>query len=204
MTSLGIDGGTPFRMLVVCTGNICRSPLIEQLLRARMTAAGIPAVLLSAGTQAVLRGAMTPEATALSLHYGGVPVEHRPRQLTAQLVAQADLVFTATREHRSEVVSLHPRAARYAFTLKQFSRLAGTFDPSPLQDPAGAASALRAYVEEVSARRGLSPPPADLSDDDIEDPYLQSQDCYDRVGCEIDEAVTTIITGFAKSLGRTR
>ena len=52
------------RILIVCTGNICRSPLAEQLLRQNLTAAGIDAVVTSAGTRAMTGSAMTPEAAA--------------------------------------------------------------------------------------------------------------------------------------------
>ena len=45
--------GRPVRILVVCTGNICRSPLAEQLLREGLAAAGVKAVVTSAGTHAM-------------------------------------------------------------------------------------------------------------------------------------------------------
>ncbi|MEC5151160.1 low molecular weight phosphatase family protein [Cryobacterium sp. GrIS_2_6] len=218
----------PFTILVVCTGNICRSPLAEQLLAARLTAAGVPARVLSAGTYAMVGEGMPDEAAALSIHYGGHPEAHHARQLTAKLVADADLVVTAAREHRSEVVSLHPRASRYAFTLNQLARLtAGLAEAeqaaavhaaaertrtdaaaptaahavSLVDAAANPASTLRAYIAEVAASRGLTPPPAAPADDDIEDPYRRSQATYDRVGVAIDAAVRTIATALAGSLG---
>ncbi|MDY7557708.1 hypothetical protein [Cryobacterium sp. 10C3] len=95
----------PFSILVVCTGNICRSPLAEQLLTTRLTNAGIPVLVTSAGTYAMVGKGMPDEAAALSVRYGGDPRAHVSRQLTARLVADADLVVTADREHRGEVVS---------------------------------------------------------------------------------------------------
>ncbi|TFC08840.1 low molecular weight phosphatase family protein [Cryobacterium sp. MDB2-33-2] len=231
-TGSNAPAAPPFTILVVCTGNICRSPLAEQLLAARLTAAGVPARVLSAGTYAMVGDGMPAQAAALSLQYGGRPEAHHARQLTARLVADADLVVTAAREHRSEVVSLHPRASRYAFTLNQLARLTAglaeaeqaaavhaaaertrTDAAAPAAAPAAAhaasfvdaaadpASALRAYIAEIAASRGLTPPPADPADDDIEDPYRRSQATYDRVGVAIDAAVTTIATALAGSLG---
>ncbi|WP_104083270.1 hypothetical protein [Cryobacterium sp. Y11] len=123
------------RILIVCTGNICRSPLAEQLLRASLSAAGIDAVVTSAGTRAMTGSAMTPEAAVLSTQYGAASTDHIARQLTEQLIAGADLVLTATRDHRREVVTLLPKATRYTFTLNQFARLVAN-EPIPAPDAA--------------------------------------------------------------------
>ena len=111
------------RILLVCTGNICRSPLAEQLLRARFEAIGLQAEVHSAGTHAMVASPMTEEAAALALKHGAHSTQHAARQLTEQLVGEADLILTATRDHRREVVTLLPKATRYTFTLNQFARL---------------------------------------------------------------------------------
>lgn len=123
-------GASVPHILIVCTGNICRSPLAEQMLRARLLAAGARVTVASAGTQAVVGGAMTPEAAALALQLGSASTDHTPRQLTANMLAQADLVLTATRDHRRDVVTLYPKATRYTFTLNQFARLVDAADSS--------------------------------------------------------------------------
>ncbi|PXA69988.1 low molecular weight phosphatase family protein [Cryobacterium arcticum] len=198
-------------MLVVCTGNICRSPMAEQLLRARLVELGIPAEVSSAGSRAMVGDAMTPEAAAVSRRHGGGDGAHVAQQLTEQLVSSADLVLTASREHRSAVVGLHPRAARYSYTLNQFARLlepldneADGADGSLTGNDAQAASPmrLRALVTEVAATRGFSPPPAHPADDDIEDPYRRPAEVYDRVGDLVDNAVTTIADAFAAAIRR--
>jgi protein-tyrosine phosphatase len=193
----------PFTVLVVCTGNICRSPVAERLLHAQLEAAGIPARVVSAGTQSMVGHDMTPEAAQLAQHYGADSFGHRSQQLTEQLIADADLVLTATREHRSTVVSLHPRASRYTYTLNQLARLLPAVSSvalvvTPQGDPA---TALRALLTEVAATRGFSPPPPYPDDDDIEDPYRQSAEVYARVGNIINTTVTTITNGFATAVG---
>ena len=190
-------------ILIVCTGNICRSPLAEKLLQSRLTAAGIPAIVTSAGTRAVVDHPMTDEAAFLSTQYGAEPTLHLARQLTADRIAAADLILTATREHRGEVVSLHTRANRYAYTLNQFARLvaeSSTVEPSkvePVETPT-----ISIFLSEINATKGLALPPAHPDDDDIEDPYRRSAEVYDRVGHIIDTAVTTIATVLATTTGR--
>ncbi|WP_327015912.1 arsenate reductase/protein-tyrosine-phosphatase family protein [Cryobacterium sp. MP_3.1] len=199
----------------MCTGNICRSPVAERLLHAQLEGAGIPARVVSAGTQSMVGHDMTPEAAQLAQHYGADPLGHRSQQLTEQLIADADLVVTATREHRSAVVSLHPRASRYTYTLNQLVRLlpaalepaTSSVEPhtlvelveTPHTDPA---TTLRALLVEVAATKGFSPPPPHPDDDDIEDPYRQSAEVYARVGNVIHATVTSITKGFATAVGR--
>jgi protein-tyrosine phosphatase len=208
----------PFSILVVCTGNICRSPVAEQLLRARFAATGLDVTVQSAGTDAVTGASMTPEAAELSMTYGGAPARHRARQLTESLVADADLVLTATRDHRHAVATLHPRAARYTYTLTQFARLVADlpptgpgvasrnpFESSAVDDADVTADAgsdllhrrLTALLGEVAANRGFAPPPARPEADDIEDPYRQSAEAYDRVGVLVDSSVHTIAAFLA-------
>ncbi len=174
-----------FTILVVCSGNICRSPLAEQLLRSYLRDAPQPFHILSAGTVADAGVPMTDEAAALARRYGGVPEGHRSRALTEQQIVSADLVLTATRAHRAAVVSLVPRASRYAFTLLQFVSLVAAIDPEERATLVDAASVLTA----AAAQRGFPPPHLDPTDDDIDDPFQQPIEVYERVGAQINRAV---------------
>jgi protein-tyrosine phosphatase len=208
---------TSFSILVVCTGNICRSPIAEQLLRARFAASGLDVTVSSAGTGALVGASMTPEAAQLSMNYGGVPSSHRARELTETLVANADLVLTATRDHRQAVATLHPRASRHTYTLAQFARLVSQLSPTepgvasrnPFESSPSDAGAtaladsgplhrrLTALVDQVAESRGFAPPPAHAEAEDIPDPYRQSQEVYDRVGALLDSSVETIAAFLA-------
>lgn len=112
----------PYDVLVVCEGNLCRSPLTERLLRLRLD--DVPQVrVTSAGTRAVVGSSMDASAAAELVRLGGDPAGFVARQLTPALVTAADLVLTATRAQRSHVVGMAPAALKRTFTLLELAAL---------------------------------------------------------------------------------
>ncbi|PZE27904.1 low molecular weight phosphatase family protein [Curtobacterium sp. MCBD17_028] len=181
----------PFTILTVCTGNICRSPLAAQLLRAQL--ADLPGIVVaSAGTMADDGAPMDVTAAVQSERLGGDPNDHRSRYLTERIVADADLILTAERAHRAAVVSLLPRASRRTFTILQFARVLRGLEPADLE----AVTDLASLVTTVAAARGMVPPPADPADDDVEDPYRRSPEVHERVADVLAGAVGTITTAI--------
>jgi len=161
-------------ILCVCTGNLCRSPLLAQVLR---TALGPEVRVVSAGTDAAVGGSV-PEATtraALALGFGAGLPEHRPRPLDRELVDSADLVVALAREHRGAVARLSPRASRRTFTLLELGRLAGVMtdrDRSALHERIEDGQApLAALAVTLAALRGHAAPPASPVDLDVVDPF---------------------------------
>lgn len=187
-----------FTVLTVCSGNIARSPLMALLLADRL---GDRADVVSAGTIATPGEPMTDEALAVAARLGVDGREHRSQVLTAELIANADLVLVATREHRADVARLQPIASRRTFTLREFARLAVTVDTATLGElPVGAERGPE-LVRAVAARRGVVPPLVNPADDDIDDPFRRAEAVYDRVGAEIDSAVTTLVSVMAPADG---
>ncbi|MEI2828096.1 MAG: hypothetical protein V9F04_18075 [Dermatophilaceae bacterium] len=101
----------PARVLVVCTGNICRSPAGERLLRHLLPRdRGIE--VTSAGTYAVVGHPIEPSMARL-LTADGVDVSgFAARRLTETLVAATDLVLTMETGHRTAVVHAPPAGPR--------------------------------------------------------------------------------------------
>ena len=198
----------PFSVLFVCSGNICRSPLGEQLLRARTLAifggdapaASREVVFSSAGTIAAAGQRMPEQAAELSVRYGGEPSLHRATELDAQLVGAADLVIAMAQEHRSGVVRSLPRSSRYTFTLREFAALMRDLaqvaaGEKLLECGPDIPAQLRALIPAVAARRGmgsvLSP-----EDSDVVDPYRRSQATYDKSGEQVVTAVDEIMAAL--------
>lgn len=188
----------PFTILVVCTGNICRSPVADQLLAARFKEQRLDVRIHSAGTGALVGNPMTEQAAALSTRFGGEPAAHRARQVTGTMVRAADLVLTASREHRSSIVSAYPQALKYTFTLNQFARIVQSFAPSDLIG----VSTAQDLVAAVAAQRGVAIPLENPEDDDIVDPYRREQSVYESSARVIDGAVNIIVSAFALVAGQ--
>ena len=180
-----------FRVLHVCTGNICRSPMAEHLTRS-MLEQGWPEhahrfVVESAGTWGHSGSPMEPHAATTLAKRGIDGSAFRARELVAEHVAGADLVLAASREHRAAAVVLHPRAAARTFTVKELARLLGGVDPAtlPAGDPVERA---RALVRTAASRRGLVPP-ARPSDDDLADPYHAPEQAFAVCADELTAAL---------------
>lgn len=182
----------PFRVLAVCTGNICRSPAVERLLRAAL---GPDVVVTSAGTRAMtgypVSEPMVPLLTAAGADADGFTA----RQLTEPLVRESDLVLALTRAHRSAVVELHPPAVRRTFTLRELARLAAAVDPAELP-PGSPGERLAALVPLAAGRRGAHR--ADPALDDVVDPYRLGDAVYATSFGQLKAAVD-VLAGLARA-----
>lgn len=180
-----------FTILVVCTANLCRSPMAEFLLASavqkRPDLAGRWHVH-SAGTQAAAGQPMHPLADAV-LAERGVPHEpFRTRPLTAATIEAAALVLTASRDHRRRVVELVPGAVRRTFTLREFARLVAAM-PGSSGNGADRGRELLAAVPLARAGTSVNRP----EDDDLIDPIGGRIRAFRRCADTIQEAVQRIV-----------
>ncbi len=181
----------PLRVLVICTGNICRSPLAEQLLRQAANRAGLGGELVfdSAGTHAEVGRDVHPQSVSSAASRQIVIESSIAKQLTPDLIDGADLVLTATANHRGDVVRSLVQANRKTFTLKEFVRVVEFLngDVSHLEDidreNIERASTIRDRVALASKYRGFTPPR--VESDDVVDPWGLGQETYDAVTDEL-------------------
>ncbi|MDM0077836.1 low molecular weight protein-tyrosine-phosphatase [Variovorax sp. J2P1-59] len=104
-------------VLVVCLGNICRSPMAEGLLAAALPEAQIG----SAGLEALVGNKADPIACELMAERGVSLESHRARQISLDMCQRADLILVMDREQRRTVEQRYLFAAGKVFRLCEFS-----------------------------------------------------------------------------------
>jgi protein-tyrosine phosphatase len=182
------------RILLICTGNICRSPMALGFLADRSGRLLDGALnVRSAGTWARPGSPPTPEAEASVAERGIDISDHRSTSVSPDLIGWADLIITMTAEHRDEVLDMKPDAADRTFTLKELVALLGALPPPEVER---SRDALLARVDEASALRasGRAPTPAD---EDVVDPIGMSDETYRAVAWELEELTDALVRRLA-------
>ena len=152
------------RVLVVCTANICRSPMMEGLLRRDLGVLGAPVEVISGGLLEWDQ-AVDPQAAAVMAERGVDIAGHRSRPVSTIDLHTVDLVITMTREHAREVVLGLPEVYPRTFTVKDFAR---RMDLEPAGEPG---EDLRTRMNALSSGRALSSLMGISDEDDVADPY---------------------------------
>lgn len=184
-------------MLVVCTGNICRSPLAERLGRAylddRLGEDADLVRLTSAGVGAVVGSAMHPDSALVLQGYGGDPTGFVARQIIEGMAIDADLTLTLTRAHRRRVLELAPRALSRTFTLREAAALVDLLRDVdvPGEDLADRARALVREMNGARSRRQAG------EGDDVRDPIGQPVEVHEEIGAAIAEALIPLLDRIA-------
>lgn len=169
-------------VLVVCAGNVCRSPLAERLLSREL---GDGFEVASAGTIAPAGAPMSTHAAEQLSRLGGDPSGHAATRLTPSAAGAADLVLTMTRDLRTEVLQRSPAGLHRTFTWLEFAALSEVV-------PVGAT--VKERVRSISAARAS----VGRTDLDVPDPIGQSAQVY----AAVTELIVAGLPGIADQIRR--
>ncbi|MBD2758039.1 low molecular weight phosphatase family protein [Yimella sp. cx-573] len=185
---------TDARILTVCTGNICRSPYMERVLATQLAGRGY--TVASAGTRALVDYPIEPQSLQRLQQLGIDDGGFRSRQLTPEMIADADLIITATRHHRAEVVTMEPKGLKYTFALADLSDLVRDMDIVPpasggLFGPADDSFVGR-LIDDVGKRRTTIHPRGE-DEADVVDPYRRAPEVFDRMAAQLNELMPPVV-----------
>lgn len=173
---------------MLCTANICRSPLAEALLRQRLQMFGVDDVTVSsAGFMA--DGRQVADGTLRVLHQRKVPIEGLTlsTRVTPEMLGRSDLILAMARLHVREAVLLNPYVFDRTFTLKELVRLA---------DAEGARNEEESFDDWHSRIAGDRSPAdhlGDSDDDDIEDPVGGPARVFRKTADELEVLVDRLV-----------
>jgi protein-tyrosine phosphatase len=191
-------------ILVVCTGNICRSPLAEGLLRQALDLrfpSGGPTVA-SAGTSGWEGSPAHPDTVRAALERDVDLSGHLARRLVRDHLEEADLILAMAAEHRSAMRQGFPEGVPRTFTLKELGRLLEALYPAPPEEAFDPDQLRRRVAEADALRRSIGP--VQPLDEDVVDPLGLSIETFRAVGWELAEWSNRLVAGlFGKVPART-
>ena len=174
------------KIVFVCTGNICRSPMGEALLRHELARRGCDGIEVSScGTWASFPQPATEHAVSVLQGRGVDLAAHRSRALDPAELEEADLVLAMTSVHVREIEQVAPAALPKVRLTKELVEL-------DLQPGAGLQALLAATR------------PAPRRDLDVDDPMGLLQRSYERAAGEIEagvKALATVVCGGREGIG---
>ena len=127
----------PIEVLIVCTGNICRSPMAEGMLRQMLAARSMHGCRVrSAGTHAMDRRPAEPHAIEAARERGADIAGHRARSLDREMADRADLILVME-EGQADLIARVLASARQAQTLRLLADFGPSADIREVEDPYG-------------------------------------------------------------------
>lgn len=172
----------PARVTMVCTGNICRSPVMHYWAAEQW---GDAAEVTSAGIHAEIGMDATAPMRAAASRHGLTLPRHRPTQLDRGILARADLVLVATSQHARWIEHEWGGVAEHVFGIKEAAELAARA-PRPL----GATPRERLVNAAAALHQSRLADPAPLRS--LDDPWGLDQATHDRVMDEVIESLGRI------------
>lgn len=184
------------RILFVCTGNTCRSPMAEAMFRRMAEQAGMAAEVRSAGVAALDGQPMSANSRKV-LEQRGIADNLQSRSLKQEDVEWADLILTMTMHHKRTVIEVYPEAIDKVYTLKEYAM----YDPELQQDMQERESLMAKLQLQLAAGQTLDEQEMDrllqleqkVPNYDILDPFGGNLTSYTKCAEEIEEQLQRVV-----------
>jgi len=176
---------TPARVLFVCTGNLCRSPMAAGLAQAALGDDG-RVIFRSAGFVKAGRPA-TREAVKVMAELGVDISRHRSALVKDAIVSNPDLIICMTCQHLRSTVDLKPSLLARTFTFAELVDLCERYGARAESQP------LAGYLEHIGSSRNIAELSRSSGRGDISDPIGKSLAAYQQCAGELHKLTRSIV-----------
>ena len=174
------------RVLFVCTGNVCRSPLGELLFR--MYTAGTSIEVDSAGTHSLVGHEIDASSAALLASAGVDSSAFRSKQLTYEIAEACDLILCFEETQQHNIVTISPSAMRYTFTLTDFSNMCAYCAQQNMIAGVTLPERLQSVIAQATTVRPMLPTAGTIAD-----PFHKDFFAFRQAADTIDSSIRNIL-----------